>query len=170
MSDDRVEMTTDMLAAFARAVEVCLGDTSGTSDDDFVRVLAAIRDCRAGLADLARVLETQLAEKRGPGAFTTPGMGEVVIRRSMKRTGWRHDQMIPAVIARIMDEPETLYDPETAELLPYAQLGHNVAARLRECVSFGAGKITGLKALGLDPSDFCDEQDQAMSVQIPRTT
>lgn len=54
-----------MLAAFSRAVEVCLGDTSVTSDDDFVRVLAAIRDCRADLTTFERKLERVRNERSG---------------------------------------------------------------------------------------------------------
>lgn len=144
-----------------------LTDRDHYSRDDLVRLLVAIRDERASLASFAADVQTDLFAHADEKRFVVPGLGEVEIKKSTKRTGWRHDEMLPAVIARVMDEHETLYDPETAELLPYVQIGHNLTARLRECVSFGGGKVTGLRAIGLQPDEFCKEDDNGWDVKLP---
>lgn len=135
--------------------------------DALVRLLVDIRTMRAELAGLAKDVERDLLAHAGEKRFTVENVGEVVIRKQTRRTGWQHDRLLPALIARIMDERETLYDPETGELLPYTQIGHNLTNRLRACVSFGAGKVTGLKEIGLDAEEFCTVTPDGYGVEIP---
>lgn len=137
--------------------------------DELVHLLVEIRKVRAQLAEFADTVTKDLLAHADAKRFVVDGIGEVEIKKSTKRTQWRHDELLPAVIARVMDEHETLYDRETAELLPYVQIGHNLTARLRECVSFGGGKVTGLRGIGLDPSEFCHQEDDGWGVKIPRT-
>lgn len=146
-----------------------LADPAEYGRDDLVRLLVAIREERANLATFASDVTKELLTRADEKRFTVMGIGEIEIKKSTKRTQWRHDELLPAVIARVMDEHETLYDRETGELLPYVQIGHNLTARLRECVSFGGGKVTGLRAIGLQPDEFCKEDDDGWSVVIPRT-
>src|SRR5690242_17637887 len=156
------------LATFTELLETAVGDPAGLSDAEIVGLLVRIRDCRAGLAVLASTLELAVAQRHGPDKWVVDNVGEVQVRRSVARRAWRHDELIPAVIARIIGEPATIYDPETGELLPYAQIAANITVRLRDCVSFGAGKVTGLRALGLQPDEFCEQDDAHYSVQLPR--
>lgn len=130
-------------------------------------VLAAIRDCRADLAVLHDEVTKDLCAVAGEKSFEVDGLGLVEIRQSRRRTQWRKDELIPAVIARIADEPGVVFDRETGERLPPHQLAHNVAVRLGECVSFGAGKVTGLRGIGLEPDEFCVEDEAAWSVKLP---
>lgn len=137
------------------------------SDDEIAWLLVEIATRRAGLAQVATDLEAELAKRHGSRKWVVPNLGEVKVRRKTKRTGWRHDELLPVLIARIMDEPATLFDRETGELLPYVQIGHNLTARLRQCVSFGAGKVTGLLALNLEPGEFCHEEADGYQVTLP---
>ncbi len=137
------------------------------SRDDLVRLLVDIRELRAGLATLAGDVTKDLLAHADEKRFVVPDIGEVEIKKSTKRTQWRHDEMLPAVIARVMDEKETLYDRDTGELLPYVQIGHNLTSRLRECVSLGGGKVTGLRAIGLQPDEFCKEEADGWDVKLP---
>lgn len=130
-------------------------------------ILCAIRDARTDLATLAARVERDLLLEAGERHFVVEGLGEFTVKRRTKRTAWQHEQMVAAVVSRVMDEPATITDPESGERLPYATIGHNVAARLRECVSFGAGKVTGLRAIGLQPDEFCSEQPDGYSVALP---
>jgi hypothetical protein len=129
-------------------------------------LLAAIRDCRQDLAALYKRIETDLMNEAGEKRFVVEGGGEVEIKHTTKRTQWRHSDLLAAVIARVMDEPATIYDQETGELLPYMTIGHNVTERLRDCVSLGAGKVTGIRAIGLQPDEFCHEEDGGYSVKL----
>jgi hypothetical protein len=131
-------------------------------------MLAAIRDCRAGLNVLYQRVEADLLLTAGEKRFVVEGMGEVQIKRKTKRTQWDHDRLLAAVIARVMDEPATIFDEETGELLPYVTIGHNVGRRIRECVSLGAGKVTGIRAIGLSPDEFCVEEVEGYSVALPK--
>lgn len=133
-------------------------------------LLAAIRDCRAGLNVLYQRVEADLLLTAGEKRFVVQGLGEVQIKRKTKRTQWRHDELLAAVISRVMDEPETIFDSETGELLPYVTIGHNVGRRIRECVSLGAGKVTGIRAIGLQVDEFCKEEPDGWSVALPKGT
>jgi len=55
-------------------------------------------------------------------------------------------------------------DEETGE---FEREAHAVARVLRDCVSFGAGKVTGLRARGITPDEFCQETVDGYSVVLP---
>jgi len=133
--------------------------------DALAVVYFAIRHCRELLAVLERDAERWIiaatAGADGEPHFTrwvVDGIGEVIVTRHKKRTGWDMDALTAAVIARVMDEPRTIYDPDTGELLPYTAIGANLTKRLRECIGMYQGKVTGIRDIGLVPSDFCNEQ------------
>ena len=157
MTDRLVEELYDVLANAVAAED----------RDALVALLCDIRDLRADLAALAKAAESELMPLAGAKQFVVPNIGEVTIRKQTKRTGWKHDLLLPVLIARIMDEPETIFDPATGELLPYVQIGHNLANRLRACISFGAGKVTGLREIGLDEEEFCTVTPEGWSAVLP---
>ena len=155
-------VTDAYLAATHDALDV------GGELDAMVRSRIEVRDLRADLAQLERDLDARLVEAMGRDRKAViDGIGQVEVRFSKRRTAWRHDELLPAVVSRIADDPSTLYDPETGVVLPPALIGSNVAARLRECVSFGAGKVVGLRAIGLQPDEFCSEDEAHASVVLP---
>jgi hypothetical protein len=156
------EFATECEEDFAAGLE------DSTTPDTLAILLSAARACRANLSTFEKILEAELISRAGQKRFVVEGLGEVEVRKSTKRTQWRHDELLPVLIARIMDEPETIFAPDTGELLPYTQIGANLTGRLRECVGFGAGKVTGLRPLGIDPSEFCTETADGYSVQLPR--
>jgi hypothetical protein len=133
-----------------------------------VILLAAVRECRRQLADFEKVLEADVVAQAKDRRFTVPGVGEVEIRSTTKRTQWQHADLLAAVVSRTIDSPETLYDVETGELLPYAVIAQNVAREVAACFSLGAGKLTGLRQLGLDADEYCTVEQGAKSVSIPR--
>jgi hypothetical protein len=112
----------DMMVAY-------LADPAGYGRDDLVRLIVAIREERANLATVAADVTKDLLAHADTKRFVVENIGEIEIKKSTKRTQWRHDELLPAVIARVMDEHETLYDRETGELLPYVQIGHTSSAK-----------------------------------------
>lgn len=138
--------------------------------DDIARLMVNIRDLRASLRDTLTELEHEfVASMNGDKKLEVDGLGEFAVKRKTSRTGWDHDALISAVVARIVDEPSMVWDPTTGEMLPPNAIGANVARRLRDAISFGAGKVTGLRALGLDPDEYCHEEDAGYGVQLPTT-
>jgi hypothetical protein len=136
--------------------------------DELARLLVAIRDVRAAFAAFADRVESDLLIESGDKSWVVDGLGEVEIKRSIRRTGWRYDELVPIVVARVADEPGVLFDPETGERVPWTESAHRIAARLRECFSFSA-KVTGLRAIGIQPDEFCTEDEAAWSVRLPRS-
>lgn len=130
-------------------------------------VLCALRDCRADLAVLAKKVEGGFLSMAGERYIVVDGYGEFQAQKKTKRTKWQWDTLVPAVISRVMDEPGTIYDDD-GTLLPYATIGHNVAAKLHDCIGFSAGKVTGLRAIGLQSDEFCTETPDGWSVKLPK--
>ena len=132
-----------------------------------VRLLVDLRDASALLRDAVRELESALGIALGPGEHVV-GSVPVRVRRSTHRTGWHTDDLVRAVVARLLDEPGVAYDPETGEALPQSHVAHAIANGLRDCVSFGGGKVTGLRARGLDAEEFCTVGETTTTVQVIR--
>lgn len=159
-----------LVQALTEFAEDCETDFDKRESDDpaaLAVVLAAVREARAGLAEFAAEVERVLLAEMGEKAIEVEGLGLVEAKRSVRRTGWDHETLIPHVVARLADEPGVFFDPDDATLLPYATIGHNVARRLKECISFGAGKVTGLRAIGLDPDEYCSADEAHWSVRLP---
>ena len=53
-------------------------------------------------------------------------------------------------------------DRATADLT-----GWEAAEALRKAISFGAGKVTALRSLGLQPDEYCREEQDGMTVELP---
>lgn len=155
------------LVEFAHDCEIEYAETGDLPADALVVLMTAVRDCRAGLDVLGKKIEQDLIHTAGKKRFTVDGVGEVEIKGNTKRTAWQWDDLLSAIISRVMDEPTTLYD-EDGTLLPYVQIGYNLGAKLRECVGMNYGKVTGLRELGIDPSEYCTETFDGWSVKLPK--
>ncbi len=135
-----------------------LVDEAIGSDDpaEVARALAALRDLKADAATVFADVEQHLLACMGERTLEVPGLGLFESKRKTKRTGWDHDALVKDVIART--------DGCAISGLPDAE---ETAAALRECISFGAGKATGLRARGLQPDEYCSETPDGYSVQLP---
>lgn len=162
----------EILAHLEECPDLCEVDYSAVqpdlSADDLVYLLVAIRDARAAYATLYDVVQKELLANMGEKQIVVDGVGEVEVKHATKRTQWDHEQLIPAVVGRLADEPGMFFDPDDGVLLPFQTIGHNVARRLRECVSFGAGKVTGLREVGIDPSEYCVEEYGKAQIKLPK--
>lgn len=155
------EMPDDLLADY-----VTVTATDEIPPEALAVVLVAIRECRMQLASLSSTIERDLLQIM-PKKLIVAGVGEVEAKRTSSRTAWDYETLIPAIVGRVADEPGMFFDPEDGTQLPYQTIGHNIARRLRECVSFSGGKVTGLRALGIDPSEYCHETWGDAQVKLP---
>lgn len=131
-------------------------------------LLQGIRQARADLASWEHDVVAAIADRTTDRHFEVRGLGEVEVRRHTKRSKWNMDALLPVVVGRIMDDRTVLFDQETGELLPYAVIGTNLAARLRESIGMYSGKVTGLKALGVQVDEFCHEEPGEVQVVLPK--
>lgn len=130
-------------------------------------VLVAIRECRAELANLYDHVERDLLSVMDEKKMVVEGVGEIEVKHATRRTKWEHETLIPAILSRLADEPGVFFDPDDGTFLPNQTVGANVARRLNECVSFGGGKVTGLRAIGLDPDEFCETDYGKAQIKLP---
>lgn len=126
-------------------------------------VLARLRDIKQDAARAYDEVERHLLSIAGEKSYEIDGLGVVEIKGSPKRSAWRHDELIPVIVARALDERQK--DPETGEILE--REAEAVARVMRECIGFGAGKVTGLRARGIQPDEFCTESEMTYSVKLP---
>lgn len=132
-----------------------------SSADDAVRALVAIRDLRYDLATTAGDIERVLIANNPARKFIVDGIGEVQIRKSMKRTDWDNDGLTRVLVAYALDERKVV--ESTGE---YEPAWEAVARVLSEC-SRPNWRVTPLKARGLAVDEFCHEEPAAVSVQLP---
>lgn len=128
---------------------------------DLARALAILRDLKQDAATIYAEIEQRYLDSLPDyrDRVEVPGLGLVETHRRTKRKAWDMD----AVVVDVLDATANEVGVETtADLDPW------VAVRaLRECISFGAGKVTGLRARGLQPDEYCQETPDGWSVQLP---
>lgn len=129
--------------------------------DALAIILAAIRDCRAELAALAKVVEADLIATAGKKRFVVPGLGEVEVKKSKKYTHWNDRDLAAVVVARALDE--RVLDETSGEYEPREQA---VARVLMECAR-PSWRLTPLRDRGIDESEFCTIEDDGWSVRLP---
>lgn len=125
---------------------------------DLARALACARDFKADLATVYRDIEDRLIGSwPEQGDLEVPTLGLFGLHRRTKRTGWDHDALVHDVL-----------DAAAGPDRPVADLtGWEAAEALRKAISFGAGKVTALRQLGLQPDEYCREEQDGMTVELP---
>lgn len=126
-----------------------------------IRILALVRDCRADLAAFAKKVEGDVLLTAGEKRFVVDGIGEVEIRRSVKRSQWDNDGLTRLLVARALDE--RIVDERTGE---YEPAWEAVARVLSECAR-PSWRVTPLRTRGIQPDEFCREEPDGWSVQLP---
>lgn len=140
-------------------------DTVRTIEDAAV-LYVDVEEARRRLNDVLREVTAFLADTVPGKAYTIEGHPQVVgieIKTDVKRTGWQHDDLMRHVVSRAKDE--RVIDFTTGEALESE--ADAVVRILNECVRPN-WKVTGLKALGLEPDEFCKVEYGAKSVKVVR--
>lgn len=139
---------------------------TGSTDHEAVAVLAVVigetRQMLSEIEDRAKqhlisILprhgyvnkETGEIEQRLAKEYVIPGLdGPVTTKRSPRRTEWRNDVLWSDVLAAQGRSEEDLAD-------------------LRAVLSLG-WSLTGLRAIGIEPDDYCKADPAHESVQLPK--
>lgn len=165
---NNAEVSAEQLRIWIMCAEDVLNEidqhhTDVTNPEDVAHLLADLRDHKARVAEVFSTVEKHLLTLAGEKKLEVPGLGLVEIKRRTKRAKWQHDVLIPVIVARALDE--RVFDPVTGEAEEREAM--TVARALRECISFGAGKVTGLRARGIDESEFCRVEPDGWAIQLP---
>lgn len=121
-----------------------------------------IQDARRAYDEIERFFLSEAGEK----SYDVPNLGRVEVKSSKRRTRWQHDDLFRHVLARIADDRAVFWDVDDGTFLPSSEVAARIVDRLREVLS-PTWKVGGLKALGLSPGEFCDEDEAHHSVQLP---
>lgn len=149
------------LAEWADAEYNEAADAELPNAEQLAIVLAAIRDCRAGLAALYDRVEQGLMGMAGEKRFTVDGLGEVEIKRSTNRTEWDHEGLTRKLVALALDE--RVLNENTGEYEP----AHQAVARvLSECAR-PSWRLTPLRARHVPIDEYCHEEPGTYSVKLP---
>ncbi len=162
-----VPMVVDVLETMERGADV-------SSQEELVRMLDEIRTAREELQTTFYAIEKVLVAKRlaqhprgGIPALNVAGLhGPAEFHRKVSRTQWRKKELIPVVVSRLIDEPGVVWDAD-GERLPVAESAQRFTERLGDCIGWGQPKAPGLRAIGLEPDEWCNEEFGAVQVQLP---
>lgn len=128
---------------------------------------------RQAQADIAKVMAEEGERKR-----EIPGLGIVEVKGGFDRKNWESAKVLHRVIM------EAIVDKETGEFIPFGSptdLADAVEAAIKVCLGMtgstawkvGEPKADGtykggLRSLGIDPTDYCDEVEKPRLALIPK--
>jgi hypothetical protein len=152
---------------FAAEIEAELDDDGHRwSLGEAAHVLRAIRQCRSELAITEKRVEQLVIEVAGDRkSQIVDGLGLVEIKHKSDWRAWRHDELLPVIVARLIDEPGVIWDQD-GERLPVHESAMALVRGLNECVSFGSGKLTGLRRRNIQVDEFATYQGGEKTVRI----
>lgn len=104
-----------------------------------------------------------LLSEAGTRTFDVPTIGRFEVKQSKKRSGWRYDELVPAIVKAGQKE-RRIVDPDAGEV---EDEGFAVARAMRDCLSISGGKVTGLAKRGIDPDDYCVSEPGGYDLVLP---
>ena len=162
-STDLAREATALVGTINEALDAIDSALEELVDRDLLATLLYdLRDSRTRVAEVYATCEARLLSEAGEKSFIVANLGKFEVRAKKGRTGWKHDELVPALVAHA--NTERRLNGDTGEVEPE---GHAVARVLRDCISFGAGKVTGLKARGFQVDEWCQVSDDGWTVQLP---
>lgn len=130
-----------------------------------VDLLWQIQDAIGGLRALDDDIRKQLLANAEDREIVTD-RGTIEVLRKTKRTQWRVDELVADAVARLVDDRTILFD-DAGERRPWPAAAHLLVGRLREVVSVPGGKVTGMRLLGMQPDEYCQETPDGWAVRLP---
>jgi hypothetical protein len=149
-------------AAWAFDSHIRRVDLSEQDVATLVSVLDAVRDLGYTLKSIDESVVEALTDKVGDPVSVDGVVAEV--KWSKPRKQWENERLAPLVSEEIIAKA---IDPETGTLtVPVSQL----IPQLLQYVGVSYWKVTALKALGLNPDEFCEVGKAKPSVVLRKTT
>lgn len=132
----------------------------GPPDDlaEQAKALDLVREARRRLSDVERVLENAVADSMQGKTEEVHEVGVLEKRGGKKRKSWDHEGVASRVVSEIRVDKETgeVRDPSPQE----------VANALVEAAGINYWKVSSLRDLGIEPSEYCEESPGRVTVQI----
>lgn len=161
-ANERVRPAVFDLSLAVEALDKASQDFDSLTVDEAVEHLSVVKELIGRQRQLEAALERWVAECfkaegwRDPQEF--PGLGVVEVRRSKTRRAWDHETLRRDWLNTYMEgRGGDIPDP------------FDVVSDFLKVASVGSYKVTGLKAYGIDPADYCDESPGTPTVSIVRS-
>lgn len=162
MANLTIRQAVDLVDAACGALNgAALGSAVERLDwKDAVRLLADLRDAAhlLGVVDNALVKHIYLTGEHGKA--TVEGVGQVQVSRSRDRRKWDERGVVQAVLDARMTERGGEMPNEPWE----------VAEWLLEVLGVGYCRVTPLRAMGINPADYCEDTPGNLTVSLPPRT
>lgn len=101
------------------------------------------------------------------GYVDVPNLGRCTRRNGTKRTKWDHDSLATQVARGITANVDVnISDGETGEVWDVYAFINEILKRFRDTSSDG-WKVTGLRRLGIDPGDYCEQSWGNKTIEFP---
>lgn len=141
-------------------------DLLGTTGIPALAVLLdEVRSVRQALGLRERAIEDLLTDVMFEDTMEVPGLGVVQRRQGKDRKGWDSEGLLSTVIRRSLDPEQTGELPDLPEAVERIRIGVLAAAPLTASTGW---RVTALKALDLDPDEWCTTSPGRASVQITK--
>jgi hypothetical protein len=165
-----VETLPDVIETWRNAIEALDADRRGLAELGQVDMLAfgldRIRELRRQLGDLERAVEADIAGLMDGKQQTIDGLGTLERRRGTDRKGWDSDEVLKSIVQLAV---VNAIDPDTGELPSHTELVARVVADIAACAPLTAStgwRVTALRAMGIDPDEYCITKPGRTAVQI----
>lgn len=135
---------------------------------DLTILLQNLRRARKQIMDAERFVEDELTKTVPPHAwtYTVAGIGECKIHSGSRRDQWDNDNLLTAMAHTIAGEMPVLADPEQGEVVNNVTLVATILAMFTAAAT-PKWKVTGLRAVHIDPVDYCHVTYGRKTVETP---
>lgn len=151
-------LTADALDAHAQ-------DAIATGDVEELAALHVELQAFAGqVRVIARAVEERLAEVMPDKRLELPGMPVLERRRGTDRKQWQSEQLVALLCASALQPDENGEIPRTT-----AEAVERAAELLTRCAPFTSSmgwRVAALRALSIDPDEWCETAPGRITVQI----
>lgn len=132
-------------------------------------LLANLRHAKDVLADAAQYVEDELIKAMPHKEEIIDGIGEVSYHTGAKRTGWDKEALIPVATHAIARNLPNLIDPATGEVVDHIAFTSGIVNDWC-ALATPNWKVTGLRAVGINPDEFCEVTWGRKTVDMPKQT
>lgn len=124
-------------------------------------VVAQVQDLIRRLRDIESLAARAIGQAVGRQEGELPDGRQFAVRRTADRKAWNHEDWQYDARSKVADQvladlPEAVVDPSTGEAVSLPSVILLAMASIEAVHGAGAPKVTALKALGLDPGDYCE--------------
>ena len=132
--------------------------------DALAGITVDLRDIKSEVAAVFDEFKTALLSEAGEKSFDVPNLGRFEVKRSIKRSGWQWDDLLPLLARKAREERH--FDGDAGSVEGEAEAAMRV---FRSCVSFSSAKVRGLEERGIQVDEFCSVDSESYDVQLPRS-